>query len=57
MYGPDSNRAWELESNLITGIPSFNLLMWGHTKKGRKRKPRKQRSISSTKGKVDRLEL
>ena len=39
-----------------TGIPRFKLLMWGHVKKPRKRKPRKSRLLSSTKGEENRIE-
>ena len=40
-----------------TGIPRFTLLMWGHTKKTRKKKPPKSRLFSSTKGEENRIEL
>ena len=40
-----------------TGVPQFTLLMSGHQKKPRKQKPRKSRSLSSTKGEENRIEL
>ena len=40
-----------------TGIPRFTLLMWGHTQKMWKQKPRKSRLLSSTKGEGNRIEL
>ena len=40
-----------------TGIPRFTLIMWGHTKKTWKQKPRKSRLLSSTKGEETRIEL
>ena len=44
-------------NNLHAGIPRFTLLMWGHIKKCGKRKPRKSRLLSSTKGEENRIEL
>ena len=38
-----------------TSIPQFTLLMWGLKKK--KRKPRKSRLLSSTKGEENRIEI
>ena len=46
-----------LGSGKGTGIPWFTLLMWGHTKKPRKQKPRKSRLLSSSKGEENRIEL
>jgi hypothetical protein len=40
-----------------TGIPQFTLLMWGFIKNLGKRKPRKLRLLSSTKGEENRIEL
>ena len=40
-----------------TGIPRFTLLMWGHTKKPQKQKPRKTRLLSNPKGEENRIEL
>ena len=42
---------------LGTGIPQFMLLIWGHIKNRGKRKPRKLRLLSSTKGEENRIEL
>ena len=42
---------------IATGIPQFMMLMWGHIKKRGKRKLRKSRLLSSTKGEENRIEL
>ena len=39
------------------GIPRFTLLLWGHQKEMRKKKRRKSRLLSSTKGEENRIEL
>ena len=42
---------------MITGIPQFMLLMWGHIKNHGKRKPWKLSLLISTKGVENRIEL
>ena len=47
----------KIRVSYCTGIPRFTLLMWGHIKKRRKRKPHKSRLLSSTKVEKNRIEL
>ena len=51
------SRLLDFEKKIVhTGIPRFTLLMWGNIKNRGKRKLRKSRLLSSTKGKENRIE-
>ena len=62
LWKPQNLRFEEYETvgsvtQVNTGIPQFTLLMWGHIKNCGKRKPRKLRLLSSTKGEKNRIEF